>query len=63
MIERSAPSTSPLLEIDVTGSTIDQAYVYDDDGISGAEFANRPAFLRLMNAIKPRPPFQVIVRN
>ena len=28
-----------------------------DDGISGAEFANRPGFLRLMNALKPRPPF------
>jgi DNA invertase Pin-like site-specific DNA recombinase len=32
-------------------------HVYVDDGISGAEFANRPGFLRLMNALKPRPPF------
>ena len=32
-------------------------HVYVDDGISGAEFANRPRFLRLMNALKPRPPF------
>ena len=28
-------------------------HVYVDDGISGAEFANRPGFLRLMNALKP----------
>ena len=32
-----------------------------DDGISGAEFANRPGFLRLMNSLKPRPGFQVLV--
>ena len=31
-------------------------HVYVDDGISGAEFANRLGFLRLMNARKPRPP-------
>ena len=34
-----------------------------DDGISGAEFANRPGFLRLMNALKPRAPFQVLVMS
>ena len=33
-------------------------HVYVDDGISGAEFANRPGFLRLMNALKPRAPFR-----
>src|SRR5262249_48697401 len=38
-------------------------HVYVDDGISGAEFANRPGFLRLMNALKPRPPFQVLVMS
>ena len=37
--------------------------MYVDDGISGAEFANRPGFLRLMNALKPRPPFQVLVMS
>ena len=30
---------------------------------SGAEFTNRPGFLRLMNALKPRPPFQVVVMS
>ncbi|MFN2444488.1 MAG: recombinase family protein [Vicinamibacterales bacterium] len=38
-------------------------HVYVDDGISGAEFANRPGFLRLMNAQKPRAPFQVLVMS
>src|SRR5207245_8093568 len=42
---------------------VDEALVYVDDGISGAEFANRPGFLRLMNALKPRPPFQVLVMS
>jgi DNA invertase Pin-like site-specific DNA recombinase len=37
--------------------------IYVDDGISGAEFANRPGFLRLMNALKPRAPFQVLVMS
>ncbi|PYQ85903.1 MAG: hypothetical protein DMG02_26870 [Acidobacteria bacterium] len=32
------------------GWTVDDAHVYVDDGISGAEFANRPGFLGLMNA-------------
>lgn len=37
--------------------------VYSDDGISGAEFVKRPGFIRLMNALKPRPPFQVLVMS
>jgi Resolvase, N terminal domain/Recombinase zinc beta ribbon domain len=45
------------------GWTIDEACVFVDDGISGAEFANRPGFLRLMNAVKPRAPFQVLVMS
>ena len=45
------------------GWTVDDAYIYVDDGISGAEFANRPGFLRLMNVLKPRPPFQVLVMS
>jgi DNA invertase Pin-like site-specific DNA recombinase len=38
-------------------------HVYVDDGISGAEFANRPGFLRLMNALKPRAPFQALIMS
>jgi DNA invertase Pin-like site-specific DNA recombinase len=45
------------------GWTVADGHVYIDDGISGAEFANRPGFLRLMNALKPRPAFQVLVMS
>jgi DNA invertase Pin-like site-specific DNA recombinase len=45
------------------GSAIDDASVFVDDGISGAEFANRPGFLRLMNSLKPRAPFQVLIMS
>ena len=38
-------------------------HIYVDDGISGAEFANRPGFVRLMNALKPVPPFQVLIMS
>ena len=45
------------------GWTVDEAHVFVDDGISGAEFSTRPGFLRLMNALKPRAPFQVLVMS
>ena len=45
------------------GWNVADDHVYVDDGISGAEFANRPGFLRLMNALKPRAPFQVLVMS
>jgi DNA invertase Pin-like site-specific DNA recombinase len=43
------------------GWTVDPAHIYEDDGISGAEFARRPGLLRLMSALKPRPPFQALL--
>ena len=45
------------------GWTVDDAYVFVDDGISGAEFAARPGFVRLINALKPKPAFQVLVMS
>jgi DNA invertase Pin-like site-specific DNA recombinase len=45
------------------GWNVADEHIYIDDGISGAEFTNRPGFLRLMNALKPRPPFQVLVMS
>jgi len=45
------------------GWTVSDDHFYVDDGISGAEFANRPGFLRLMNALKPRAPFQVLIMS
>jgi DNA invertase Pin-like site-specific DNA recombinase len=43
------------------GWTVDEAHTYTDDAISGAEFVKRPGFLRLMNALTPRAPFQALV--
>ena len=45
------------------GWTVSAAHVFVDDGISGAEFANRPGFVRLMNALKPSPPFDVLIMS
>ena len=45
------------------GWIVADAYIYVDDGISGAEFAHRPGFVRLMNALKPSPPFQALIMS
>src|SRR5262245_22513952 len=44
------------------GWTVEPAHVYSDDGISGAIFGEkRPGLYRLLNALRPTPPFQVLV--
>jgi site-specific DNA recombinase len=45
------------------GWTLADEAIYIDDGISGAEFANRPGFVRLLNALKPRPAFQILIMS
>ena len=45
------------------GWAVADEHIYSDDGISGAEFAKRPGCLRLMNALKPRPPFDVLIMS
>jgi site-specific DNA recombinase len=45
------------------GWIVAEEHIYSDDGISGAEFIKRPAFLRLMNALKPRPQFHVLIMS
>src|SRR5215472_15692975 len=47
------------------GWVVRPAHVYVDDGISGAEYdeKRRPGLARLMSALKPRPPFQVLVMS
>ena len=45
------------------GRTVSQEHIYFDDGVSGAEFLRRQGFLRLMNALKPRPPFQFLIMS
>jgi site-specific DNA recombinase len=45
------------------GWTVDDAHVYSDDGISGAEFKKRPGLLRLLTSVAPRPSFKVLVMS
>ena len=45
------------------GWTVSKDHIYSDDGVSGAEFLKRQGFLRLMNALKPRPAFQVLIMS
>ena len=45
------------------GWSVVAEHIYVDDGISGAEFAHRPGFLRLMNALKPSPPFHALIMS
>jgi len=34
-----------------------------DDGISGAEFRKRPGLTRLLNTLRPSPPFQILLMS
>ena len=45
------------------GWGVAEDHIYVDDGISGAEFVKRHDLARLMNALKGRPPFQVLVMS
>jgi DNA invertase Pin-like site-specific DNA recombinase len=45
------------------GWTVAAEHVFVDDGIGGAEFSERPGFVRLMNSLKPRPPFDVLIMS
>src|SRR5262245_20958971 len=45
------------------GWSVAEDHIYVDAGISGAEFVKRRGFLRLMNALKPRPAFQVLIMS
>ena len=43
------------------GWTTTDAYVFEDDGKSGAEFKRRPGLQRLLSTLKPKPPFNVLI--
>jgi site-specific DNA recombinase len=45
------------------GWSVLEDHVFSDDGVSGAEFAGRPGFVRLLNALKPRPRFQALIMS
>jgi site-specific DNA recombinase len=38
-------------------------YIFVDDGISGAEFRKRPGLTRLLNTLRPSPPFQILLMS
>lgn len=48
---------------DRKGWIVSENHVFVDDGISGAEFVKRRGFLRLMNSLKPRPSFQILIMS
>ena len=43
------------------GWVVDPAHIDQDDAVSGAEFVNRPGLAQLLNALKPTPPFSVLI--
>jgi DNA invertase Pin-like site-specific DNA recombinase len=45
------------------GWVVRDEYIFVDDGISGAEFRKRPGLTRLLNTLRPRPPFQVLIMS
>ena len=45
------------------GWTVDERFLFVDDGISGAEFEKRPALMRLLNSLSPRPSFQALIMS
>jgi len=61
MISES-PSTAILaLWVTRKGWDVDERSIFVDDGISGAEFQNRPGYVRLLNSLKPKPRFQILI--
>jgi site-specific DNA recombinase len=43
------------------GWIVAESHVFRDDAIRGAEFAKRDGFMRVLNSLKPRPSFDVLI--
>lgn len=43
------------------GWRVADQHIYVDDGISGAEFERRPAFMRMMGRLTKKTPFQILI--
>ncbi|WP_420799902.1 recombinase family protein [Nitrospira moscoviensis] len=43
------------------GWTVQPHHIFEDDGISGAEFERRPGFQRLKETLRHRPPFRYLI--
>ena len=53
--------TRALEYADRHGWAVKPEHIFEDDGISGAEFDRRPGFQRLRDILKRRSPFQVLI--
>ena len=45
------------------GWTVSDAHIYEDTGISGAEFENRPGLQKLLSTLKPSSPFSALIMS
>ncbi len=45
------------------GWTVLDDHIYVDDAITGAEFEKRAGLMRLLNVLKPKPPFRVLIMS
>ncbi len=45
------------------GWTVDERFIFSDDGISDAEFARRKGLMQLLGSLKPKPAFQVLIMS
>ena len=43
------------------GWTVDETHIFTDDGIGGAEFEKRLGLVRLLNSLRPKPAFEILV--
>ena len=43
------------------GWIVPPTWIYEDDGVSGAEFEHRPGLARLLRDLVPKPPFHVLI--
>src|SRR5215475_7143445 len=43
------------------GWAVDERYVFTDEAVSGAEWQQRHGFNRLVSALDPHPPFQILI--
>ncbi len=66
--QKSAELKSTQLQLDeirafatLRGWTLDNRYIWSDDAVSGAEFIRRPGLRAMLDALDPKPPFQVLI--
>jgi DNA invertase Pin-like site-specific DNA recombinase len=43
------------------GWAVTEEHIYVDPGVSGVQYDTRPGLVRLLNVVRSRPPFQVLL--